>query len=119
MAQTVEIENFWNGVAFYCPACGAEVYSPDGQGAASPCEHLLFSWIDAVGEFENPNPNLSTLIERLTSDDGYEPSPFDDAFLEGLPDNSVLFSMIHHGTACGPVSMTVLHAIQFPENEIA
>lgn len=118
MAQLVEIDNFWNGVAFYCPACGAEIYAPEGQGTQSPCEHLLFSWIDAVGEYENPHSEVATLLEKLTAEDDYEPSPFDDNLLEGLPDNSVLFSLTHHGMACGPVSTTVMHAVRFPLNEI-
>lgn len=118
MAQLVEIDNFWNGVAFYCPACGAEVYAPEGQGTCTPCEHLLFSWIDAVGDFENARPEIQEILEQVSTEDEPEPCPFDEVLLDALPDNTVVFALTHHGMACGPTSLTVFHAIQFPINDI-
>jgi hypothetical protein len=86
MAQYITIQNFWESPKFHCPVCGAEVFTENGEPTDKPCEHVLFSWIDQVGDF-----------------------------LSRCPDTAVLFAMESSGMACGPVSLTVIHAIKFPE----
>ena len=46
-------------------------------------------------------------------EDGF--SPWDEEFLSRCPETAVLFGLESRGMACGPVSMTVIHAIKFPE----
>jgi len=117
MAQLIEIENIWSGPQFCCPVCGKEVYSVNGEGTSKPCDHLLFSWIDVVGEYENSSIETKKTLKLLSDEDGYEPSPCEDEFLNAMPENAVLFAFTEHGFACGPVSTTVIHGIQFPLRE--
>ncbi len=120
MAQLVEFDNLWNGTEFHCPACGAEIYTADGEPTSSPCPHLMFSWLDAVGEYDNPSSDIKSLLKQLSDADdyGYEPCPHDDELLDALPDDAVLFALTQHGMACGPVSSTIIHAVRFPYREL-
>ena len=118
MAQLVEIDNIWSGPQFCCPVCGNEVYGTNGEGTSKPCEHLLFSWIDQVGEYENSSTETRKTLKQLSDEDGYEPSPYDDEFLNAMPESSVLFALTEHGFACGPVSLTIIHGICFPCREL-
>lgn len=119
MAQLIEIDNLWNGVAFYCPACGAEVYSDQGAPTDDPCEHVLFSWIDAVGEYDNAVPEFQQIVDRWAESDSLEPAPCDEEFVNSMPEHTVLFALIHRGMGCtGPGSTTVVHGIRFPFVEI-
>lgn len=117
MAQYVEIENVWYGTKYCCPVCGAIVFTSNGEPTADPCEHVLFSWIDAVSDFYNPAPEIERLAQQAEQADECGPIPSDDIFLESLPDNEVLFAFTDHGIACGPVSTTVIHGIRFPVDE--
>jgi hypothetical protein len=110
MAQFVTIQNNWDSAKFHCPACGAEVFTGDGEATDKPCEHVLFSWIDAVGDFYNAAEALKELLE----DEDSWSYPSDEEFLSRCPDTAVLFALEHSGMACGPVSLTAIHAIEFP-----
>ena len=114
MAQYIEITNVWGGVSFCCPVCGAEVFTESGEPTHTPCDHVLFSWIDAVGDYYNAAPELRQLLQRSEENDELEPSPSDNDFTELFPDNVILFALTEHGIACGPVSTTVVHGIRFP-----
>lgn len=117
MAQIIEIENYWQGTKFCCPACGKEVFTEDGGPALKPCEHVLFSWISEVGEIYNPSAQVQRLMDESEARDEMPPSPYDDELVDALPDNAVLFALTEHGMACGPVSLTVVHAINFPQHD--
>jgi hypothetical protein len=109
MAQYIQIEQMWEDTNFYCPVCG-KIVCKKGEFTEKPCKHLLFSWIDQVGEFENLDPSLETLVE---SEDFFHPS--DQEFLDKCPDTAVLFAFDARTMACGPVSCIVVHGIKFPE----
>jgi hypothetical protein len=113
MPQYISIDQCWDSPRFNCPACGAEVFSVDGEPTDKPCEHLMFSWIDQVGEFYNASDEINEIIqsseERLTPDD--------EEFISSCPDNAVLFALKSCGMACGPASLTVIHAINFPDDD--
>ena len=111
MAQYTTIRICWDTPEFHCPVCGAEVFSVSGEPTAKPCDHLLFSWIDQVGEFYNTADEVNALIE----DEETWSSLSDGEFLARCPDTAVLFAFEFSGMACGPVSLTVIHAIKFPE----
>lgn len=111
MAQYITIQNFWESPKFHCPVCGAEVFTENGEPTDKPCEHVLFSWIDQVGDFYNAADEVNGLLE----DDENWFSPSDEEFLSRCPDTAVLFALESSGMACGPVSLTVIHAIKFPE----
>ena len=77
----------------------------------------MFSWIDAVGDYENAHAKIESLLSRFDRDEDTDPCPDDDDFLNGLPEDAVLFAFTHHGMACGPVSTTIIHGIRFPLRE--
>jgi hypothetical protein len=111
MSQYISIDQAWESPKFHCPACGAEVFSVDGEPTDKPCEHLLFSWIDQVGEFYNASDEIKKILKD--DEDGLRPN--EEEFILRCPDNTVLFALESCGMACGPVSLTVIHAIKFPE----
>ena len=117
MAQYIEITKVWNGTKYCCPVCGSEVFDDNGEPTGRPCKHVLFSWIDAVGDYYNPALEIQRLIQQWEETDEFGPSPSDDEFLKLLPENSVLFALTEHGMACGPVSITVVHGIRFPSDD--
>ena len=117
MTQIVNIDNYWQGLKFCCPACGCEVFTDNGEPATEPCEHLVFSWIGDADEFYNPSQRVQQVVEKAEEMDEMSPSPFEDEFQQTLPDNTVMFALTEYGMACGPVSFTVVHAIEFPEGE--
>lgn len=102
------------GAPFHCPVCGTQLLNPE-EGLRS-CAHLLFAWIDVVGEFDQEltRPEIHELAEGL-DEDGLWASPCEDEFLEKLPRNSVAFAFTEHGIACGPISNTVVIGVQFPQ----
>lgn len=109
MAQYIHIKQTWEDTIFHCPVCG-QVVCKEGEFTDKPCKHLLFSWVDQVGEFENLAPEIGPLVE---SEDFFLLS--DEEFLEKCPDTAVLFALESKSMACGPVYCTVVHAINFPE----
>jgi hypothetical protein len=115
MAQYITIENNWQGAAFYCPACGKPVFTERGEPTNKPCPHLLFSWINEIDEFYNAD-DIRDFLERNEKSE-MRLAPWDEEFLESLPEAAVLFGFELHGMACGPVCTTVVHAIRFPSPE--
>jgi hypothetical protein len=111
MSQYVEIESCWDSCTFHCPVCGRVVFTEEGNPTTQPCEHVLFSWINQVGEYYNPAPDMRALLEE----EDPAPLPCDSDFLERCPDSAVLFGFHSQGMACGPVSLTIVHGIRFPE----
>ena len=96
---------------FHCPACGAEVFTETGNPTDKPCEHLLFSWINEVGEFYNAAEEVCALVE----DHGNWILRSQVEFLERCPDTAVLFALSDIGVTGGLSMLTVIHAIKFPE----
>lgn len=111
MAQYIPIQNRWESPRFHCPACGAVVFTENGDPTEKPCEHVLFSWIDQVGDFYNVAEEVNSLVQ----DEENWCSPSDEEFLTRCPEMAVLFALESSGMACGPVGLTVIHAIKFPE----
>ena len=52
MAQLVEINGVWSGATLHCPICGQPVFI-NGEPAPECCSHVMFSWIDMVGDYYN------------------------------------------------------------------
>lgn len=111
MAQYITIQDYWNSAKFHCPACGAVVFTEGGEPTNKPCEHLLFSWINEVGEFYNAAEGLNELLE----DDESSSDPSDDEFLSRCPDTAVLFAL--ESSESWPVSIRVVHAFKFPMSD--
>ncbi len=107
MAQYITIQHLWNDLKFHCPVCGAQVCSANGL-TARPCPHLLFSWIEQVGVFENLSPSLEGKIDF---EEVFGPS--DEELLNKLPETAVVFAFEIHEMACGPITHAVVHAINF------
>ena len=111
MAEHILITQSWYGSRFHCPACGAVVCS-DKDLTDKPCKHLLFSWINEVGEYHNLKPSLQPHIDALIdSDECFLPE--DQEFLEGCPETAVLFAFEAREMACGPITTQIVHAIDF------
>jgi hypothetical protein len=111
MGQYVEIESCGESVVCYCPVCGRVVFTKEWEATNNPCEHALFSGSNQFGEYYNPAPDMHPLLD----DEDAMLSPWDDKFLEGCPGSAVLLGFTSHGMACGPVSLTIIHGIRFPE----
>jgi hypothetical protein len=109
MAQYILIEQVWDNSKFHCPVCGAPICSADSL-TDHPCPHLLFSWIDEVGEYENLSPSLE---EKIDFEEVI--GPWDEDLLNKLPATAVVFAFEIRDMACGPITHTVAHAINFPE----
>jgi hypothetical protein len=69
MGQYVEIESCWDSASFHCPVCGRVVFTEDGDAMQNPCEHVLFSWINQVGEYYNPAADMQAHLGDLTHDE--------------------------------------------------
>ena len=88
-AQVVHLEAGDSLYPFHCFVCGTQVHDSQGNITSNPCKHVLFHWINEVGEYEAVNPAIRSLLDKAEEDDGLSPS--DPEFQEGCPDNSVLF----------------------------
>lgn len=112
--RLISIDFEEGGAPFHCPVCGTQLVVPDEE--LRSCPHLLFAWIDVVGDFEEEltRPEIRTLAESLDEDE-VGVSPYEDAFLNKLPRNSLAFALTEHGIACGPVSTTLVVGVQFPQ----
>jgi hypothetical protein len=116
VAQYITIENNWQRAVFHCPACGKPVFTERGEPTNKPCSHLLFSWINEIGEFYNAAAEIGDFLKDNEKSD-MRLTPWDEEFLVNLPETAVLFGFELHGMACGPVCTTVVHAIKFPSAE--
>jgi hypothetical protein len=77
--------------AFHCFVCGTQVQDSQGNINPNPCKHVLFHWINEVGEYEAVNPVIQSLVDEAEDEEGDGLSPFDPEFQEACPNNSVLF----------------------------
>lgn len=116
MAQLVEINGVWSGATFHCPACGEPVFIC-GEPALECCPHVMFSWIDMVGDYYNVSKSFRQIIKQYEDSDELEPGACDTELLDKLPENAVAFAFTEKGLACGPVSTTVVHCIEFPSEK--
>lgn len=112
MGQYIKIQSCWESSKFHCPVCGAEVFTANGEPTDKPCEHVMFSWISEVGDFYNVAEQVNSILE----DDENWVSPSEEGFLSRCPDTAVLFALEFSSMSCGPVSLTLVHAINFPES---
>ena len=97
----------------YCPVCGAALVVPEED--VHSCPHVLFAWIDMVGDFldDCTKPEIRALAYPDDVDEVY--SPLDDEFLAKCPNHTVVFALTESGFACGPVSCTIAVGIKFPD----
>ena len=114
MPQSVMIHHDWESARFHCPVCGTLIFEDDGSPVDAPCEHLLFSWISELAEFYNPAEE----VRDLADDEGFH-SPTDEEVLSRLPDTAVLFEFRSYEMSLGPVSLSIVHAINFSSSNDA
>lgn len=60
---------------------------------------------------------FSRIIKQYEVSEELEPGACDAELLDKLPESAVVFAFTEHGLACGPVSTTVVHCIEFPPEE--
>ena len=116
MAQYITIDNSLMTAVFHCPICGSQAFSELGEPTNRPCDHLLFSWISEIGEFDNAAVEVKAIFSGGEEDglDEYSFAPWDEKFQQLLPEHAVLFAFESQGMACGPVSLTIVHGIKYP-----
>ena len=60
---------------------------------------------------------MKGILEKLEDEEfGYSP-PFKDKFIDACPETAVIFSYNYSGIACGPVHMSVVIGIKYPEDD--
>ena len=96
---------------FDCPVCDKKLVTED-EGTHELCEHVLFVYLDAIGEFESSSSEIDALVEKIRKeksdpDDGYYDGDIMEDLLEALPENVTIHQMTGHGIACGPISFTM------------
>lgn len=90
----------------YCPVCGKEVVGPD----AEPCEHTLFVFVGAIGEFTHQTPAVASEIQRWIEDEDFVDSLEEkgwgiiDHLQTIIPENAFTIQIMTSGMACGPAS---------------
>ena len=113
----IELEYEGPPANIYCPVCGAALYTQEED--ATSCEHVVFSYIPDIGEFDYVASYLKTQVDDImeTEDEDVEPVA---TLLAQLESKSILcFSITTSGVACGPTSSTVYVAVDWypPRNE--
>lgn len=103
------------GSSLHCPVCGTGIFLP--QEDVGMCPHLLFAWIDVVGDFLDPQtrPEIRALARPEDEDEIY--SPLEDEFLAKCPRHTVVFTLTESGFGCSgaPSSITVAAGFKFPD----
>jgi hypothetical protein len=116
MAATyVEIDIGGDDAELFCPACGSELIGVDGEFGSPDCKHFLFGFVDAAGVWDSVSEAFSPILEKLSkesSEYGY-PVPWDEEFLAGCPDGTLVFALNSSGMACGPVRISVCVGVHF------
>lgn len=112
-ATLIDLDFHDEASGLHCPLCGVAIVVPEED--IFTCPHLLFAWIDVVGDFldEQTRPEIRELACCEEEDEFY--SPLDEEFLAKCPRNTVVFALTEHGMACGPVSTTVAVGFKFPD----
>lgn len=102
--------------SFFCPITGKQIIGPENV-EASPATAFIFS--PDANDFEYLTPELRPVWEAIVEGEGDDDEDLDgdhfERFREKVKDmpTFVVFSLTSHGIACGPVSSTVLIAIDF------
>lgn len=114
-APLVSIECDSAGASLFCPVCGKQLLFP--ETGPSGCEHLLFAWIDLVGDFEGDltRPEIRAIAASLEDDEDFS-TVCDPAFLERLPSNSVVFALTENAMVHGCGAATAVLGVQFPDS---
>jgi hypothetical protein len=95
--------------AIFCPVCGHLIM---GEDEGDKCKHVMFTYIDVVGEFLDVAPKYKEILRKIEEDEDVS-DPFGEA-VEKIKEPGVLFlSLTTSGVACGPVSSTACVAINF------
>ena len=110
----VNLEFSGDPPSIYCPVCATLILGPDPPPT---CEHVLFSMIHEIGEFNQVAPHLQTHVDSVTEqaeEEGLDPEDMVAELLQRMDSKSVLsFSVTTSGVACGPASTTVYVAVDF------
>ncbi len=103
----------------YCIACGAPIYV---KGESSRCEHIAFTYIQDIGEFDLVAPHLKDKINAIAEEaegSGASCEEMLESILTEINSQSVIcYSITTNGVGCGPVSSTVVVAIDFNPPQI-
>lgn len=98
-----------------CPVCGAAIILPEEE--IGMCPHLLFAWIDVVGDFLDPHTRPEIRALACPDDEDEYFTPLDEEFLAKCPRHTVVFNLTESGFGCSgaPTSTTVSAGFQFPD----
>jgi len=93
----------------HCPICGSSQIDDDD---VSPCEHLSFLFVGAIGEFIFQKKNFEDRFVSFVED--LELSNFKDLLSRAGYDNKLLaLEITYGGMACGPVWYTDVYGFDY------
>ncbi len=99
------LENFEN---FHCPVCGKHLVGY--ESTEDYCEHVLFIFVDAIGEFVHVHESMQEYADVWHDDEEWDEMEEQDIGIMDLMEKhmpektSVLFEIETRGMACGPVT---------------
>jgi hypothetical protein len=99
MGQYAEIESACVKPVFHYPFCGRVVYADDGGPASQPCGHVLFSWIEQVGDIYDAAEDIQVLLAEEES----RHAPASEERLGRYPETLVLFPFKSCEMGCGAI----------------
>ena len=107
---------------FYCPVCGRHLIGEDCID--DPCEHVLFIFVDSIGEFTHYDDSLREPVEKWIQDDDEFADKIEedgkgiiDHLQQLVPETAVTISITTSGMACGPTWNTDFICINFDWEE--
>ena len=105
-----------NFESLHCPVCGKQVIGVDADD--NYCDHVLFIFVDAIGEFVHVADKMKKHTAVWENDDEWDKIEEQnmgimDYLLDKLPDTAMLIEIETSGMACAPVTNTDYIAFDF------
>ena len=86
----------------FCSVCGQRIFEEPA------CDHLLFVFMDEVGEFTNVAPDIEALVEQLPDSDESEDDEYPPEMLTALiPSESALCLYFTANVTGGGISVCI------------
>ena len=96
----------------HCPICGQATLDTEGAGA-TPCQHLAFIYVGAVGEYEFTSDDYDQRTKDLDDKDLSFDSFTKFLSMAGYGNNLLALEITYGGMACGPVWYTDIFGFDY------
>jgi hypothetical protein len=91
ISKWIDFDHMDEPQPFFCPFCGSQLLTP--ALVENPCEHLMFSWLNEVPEFEKASAATLEVLKKLRQEDeDFDDDPRNEQFLNAMPPNTILIS---------------------------